>query len=337
MTGRAARWGSVLSGLAFVLVLGLSSLWFAGAIWFHSPRAWRYALVALPIAIAIGLVVLRWVGSASAAWIGLAAALALGALWWNSLAPASVADWAPDVAHGVTAEIGEREVVVRGVRRFDWITETQATERWTTERYDPNTITSLDLASSVWDNPAIAHTLVTFGFADGRHLAFSAEVRRRRGEEFSAFAGFFRTSELVLVAAEEDDILRLRSNVRKEALSLYPLRARPEDMKRLFLTYLETGNDLARQPKFYNTVTANCTTIIFDLARLVGSTLPYSWQVLVSGYLPEYLYREGLIRTTLPWSEVQREALVTPRGQAAPSGASYSAAIRSTGLFRNLK
>lgn len=331
---RRGRKRGVLSAIAFCLLVAAATIWSFGALWFHCAPPWRSPLIGLLFGVALGLLALRYARGDLAGWVGFAGLLVAGALWWSSLRPTDVADWAPDVAHGVTAEIGEREVVVHHIRRFDWTSETEAVEGWTSERYDPNTITSLDLVSSVWDSPAIAHTLVTFGFADGRHLAFSAEVRRRRGEEFSAFAGFFRTSELILLAGEETDMIRVRTNLRKEQVSLYPLRARPEDMKRLFLTYLETGNDLARQPKFYNTVTANCTTIIFDLARLVGSTLPYSWQVLVSGYLPEYLYREHLIRTTLPWSEVRREALVTPRGQAVGKGGDYSAAIRAADLYR---
>ena len=186
----------------------------------------------------------------------------------------------------------------------------------------------MDLLNSVWSNPAIAHTLVSFGFADGRHVVFSAEIRKERGEAFSEIGGFFKEFELVLIAAEEGDIVRLRTNIRRETVSLYPLLLPPQIARALFMSYIEKANALAAQPEFYQTITANCTTIVFGLARLIDPGIPFDWRIIVSGYLPDYLYDRGLIRTDLPLSKVKKQAEISSRAQAAPILGDYSRAIR---------
>jgi hypothetical protein len=67
---------------------------------------------------------------------------------------------------------------------------------------------------------AIAHTIISFGFADGQRLAFSIETRKERHEGFSSVAGFFKQFELAIVAADERDVIRVRSNVRGEDVRL---------------------------------------------------------------------------------------------------------------------
>lgn len=322
-------------GSAVILIAAiLTAAWFTGAVWFQSTPPWRAVWIACPWLVAVAVLVLSRKRGILFGGLTLVLALGIGALWWSSFHPSNDRDWAPDVAHGVTAEIGAREVVVHNIRAFDWITETKAVETWKSASYDPDTITSLDLASSVWSSPAIAHTVVTFGFADGRHLVFSGETRRTRSQEFSALGGFFKEFELILLAGEETDFLRLRTNVRKERLSLYPLRAKRENMKALFLSYLARGNQLARQPEFYNTLTTNCTTVIADLARHTGTSLPFDWRILVSGYLPDYLYERGAIRTNLPFSATREAAMVSQIAQEAAPGANYSETIRSGPLYR---
>jgi hypothetical protein len=64
-------------------------------------------------------------------------------------------------------------------------------------------VTGVDLFLSYWDSPAIAHTIASWEFEDGRHLAISIETRKERGETYSALLGFFRQFELYYVVADE--------------------------------------------------------------------------------------------------------------------------------------
>lgn len=93
--------------------------------------------------------------------------------------------------------------------------------------------------------------------------ALSAEIRREADEEFSSIGGFFKTFELILIAAEERDIVKLRTNFRGEDVSLFPLRLTPEQARLMLVSYLEWGNQLAAEPELYNTITANCPPLSF--------------------------------------------------------------------------
>lgn len=316
---RAATWAL----LGLILVPGTA--WSLTALWFQAPAGCRVPLMSLVGFSAVALLVLA-ARRMALAWAGMAVVgLAIGP-WWVSISPSNSRDWAADVSRTVTAEVAGNEVTLHDVRNFDWRTETDFTERWETRRYALDKLVSVDLFSSVWDNPAIAHTLIGFGFSDGQRVVLSIEIRKERGEAFSEIGGFFKEFELSMVAADENDIVRLRTDARGETVSLFPLKVTPEQARQLFLSYLDLANSLARTPEFYQTVTSNCTTVIYKLARLVDPRVPFDWRILLSGHLPDYLYEHGLIRTDLPLDEVKRQAMIRRQGKA---GQPFSLAIRS--------
>ncbi len=313
---------------AFLLAATLLvAVWTGAAFWFQLGPNLRWVGIATVAVLAVAIVHLGR-RRRSFGWLGLAVALVAAVFWWMSIEPSDNRDWAPDVARGVTAQMQGSEVIVSNVRNFEWRTETGFTPRWETRRYDLDAIISVDLVTSVWDNPAIAHTLLSFGFSDGQHLVFSAEIRRERGEEFSEIGGFFKQFELVMIAATESDIVRLRTNVRREDVHLYPLRMSPKQARELFVSFLQMGNELATQPQFYQTVTSNCTTVIFKLARLAKPGIPLDWRILVSGYLPEYLYDHGLIANDRSVEEMKAGAAISARALKQPDAADFSVMIR---------
>ncbi|OZA79898.1 MAG: hypothetical protein B7X76_08860, partial [Azorhizobium sp. 39-67-5] len=71
-------------------------------------------------------------------------------------------------------------LVLTDVRNFDWKTPNDFTPRWEVRTYDLSKLVSMDLIADYWDGEAIAHTMVSFGFSDGRYLIWSVEMRRRR-------------------------------------------------------------------------------------------------------------------------------------------------------------
>src|SRR5258708_16621322 len=91
---------------------------------------------------------------------------------------------------------------------------------------------------SYWTGPAIAHMLISFGFDDGEHVVFSVEIRRERIESFSEIGGFFKEFELSVIAADERDVIRVRTNVRGEDAYLYPLRIPASALRPSFLAHL---------------------------------------------------------------------------------------------------
>lgn len=317
--------GHLLFCLVALLVAGLGSM--ALGYLLEGARA-VLAIATLDVAIAgaLGLWFFRRRLAGAGALLIVFAALAL---WWGGVTPRNDRDWAPDVAHGVTAEIDGDVITLRNVRNFDWRTENEGLARWETRVYRLSELESLDVFTSVWDSPAIAHTLVSFGFSGGRHLVFSAEIRREKGEEFSSIGGFFKQFEMVLIAADERDIVRLRTNFRKEDVSLFPVDADAKFRRALLLSYLEYGNHLATHPEWYETIRSNCTTVVYRLARTLAPGAGLDWRILFSGYLPDYLYDHGYIARVLPLAEVKQRARISAIGLRTAPEADYSAAIRS--------
>lgn len=309
--------------LASLLMLCLS-LWGGGALWFQ----------AVPfLAVAWGVVSLAslawwWRRGSARALLPWLIAVALMMAWWSTIKPSHDRVWAADVARMVTGRVQGSVVTLDQVRNFEWRSDTDYTQRWEQRQYDLNQLRSVDVALSYWMGPAIAHTLVSFGFADGRYLTFSIEIRKERGESFDAIAGFFKRFETVLIAADERDILRVRTNVRDEDMYLYRLKMPPEVMRSLFLAYLDEGALLKREPRFYNTLTANCTTIIFEMARRIDPGLPLDWRLLASGYLDRYLYDIGALAGQGEFDSLRQQARITDKARAADKAIDFSDRIR---------
>ena len=255
-------------------------------------------------------------------------ALIAAMIWWASIKSSFDHEWAPDVAEIVTGSRDGDIVTLENVRNFDWRTETEFTPRWETRSYDLSKIESVDLFLSYWAGPAIAHTLVSFGFEGGEHVVFSAEIRKEKGETFSSIGGFFKEFDLALIAADERDIVRLRTNIRGEDVYRYRIEMPKAGMQALFLSYLATGNRLDTVPTFYNTVTANCTTVVFQLLRALDPALPFDYRILLSGYLPSYIYQNQGFKSGMTEPEFRRRAAISALGIAAGDSENFSEAIR---------
>jgi hypothetical protein len=248
------------------------------------------------------------------------AVLFLGLLgWWNGMAPSHDRDWIPELARlpQITRE-GET-ITVSNLRDFRWRTEADYDQRWETRSYDLTGIEGADLFLSYWSGEAIAHLLVSFTFKDSVPLTFSIEVRREKGEEWSSLAGFFRSYEMAYVAADERDIVGLRSHARKEDVRLFRLAATPAQARDVLLAYIADVNRLAATPRWYNTLTTNCTTVVYHLVGSVAPgwtfSLPLDPRVLLSGYLPGYLQRIGAVRTDIPLDELVRQGRISERAR----------------------
>lgn len=209
--------------------------------------------------------------------------------------PSNDRNWRPELSRTTYGTINGDIVTLHNIRDFDWTTENNAIAKWKTETFNLNALTSTDMILSVWNSPLIAHTLVSFGFQDGRYVTFSLEIRRQMGQKYSPIAGFFKQYEQALIAATERDIIYLRTNIRQEDVTLYPINLTPQQRKDLFLSYVTRANDLQEKPKFYNTLLANCTTVPYALVKSFAPNVPFDYRVLISGLLPEYLYDLNLL------------------------------------------
>jgi len=280
------------------------------------------------LAAAIALVMRRGVRVALPVF---AVALVAIGLWWNSLKPSNERDWQPEVAKLAYATINGDLVTVHNIRNFDYRTETDFTPAYYDKTFDVTKLDSVDLVAVYWMGPAIAHLLLSFGFGDD-HLAISIEARKEKGEGYSSAKGFFRQYELYYVVADERDVIRVRTNYRKdppEDVYIYRVVGPPENGRRVFLEYMRRLNRLREHPEFYNTLTTNCTTAILTNTRVNPESLPFTWKVLLSGYTPAYVYESGRLDRSLPFEELQRRSLVNAAGKAADQAPDFSRRIRA--------
>jgi hypothetical protein len=316
----------LLVPLAIVIVLAVA--WAALALWIDGPgsRALAGALVAAFLSATVTLfLVVRPVGRAAGAFLILWLAV-LG--WWLSIPPRADRDWQPDVARVATAEVHGEQVTVHNVRDFDYRSETDYTERWDDRTYDLSQLRGVDVFVSFWGPTLIAHTIMSWEFGDGRHLAISIETRKERGEAYSALRGFFRQYELYYVVADERDVVRLRTNYRGERVFLYRLRASPALARRLLVSYLEEVDALARMPRWYNALTHNCTTTIRFHVQQSGVRNPLDWRLFVNGKADELLYERHDIDTSLPLAELRARSDITDKAKAADQDPRFSERIR---------
>ena len=110
---------------------------------------------------------------------------------------------------------------------------------------------------------------MSFGFSGRDYLAVSIETRKAKGQGYSTIAGFFKQYELVYIAADDRDVIGVRTTYRQpqEDVYVYRLQVPPENIRRVVLDYVRTMNDMREHPRFYNTLTTNCTTTRLMSAR----------------------------------------------------------------------
>ncbi|MBY2987930.1 DUF4105 domain-containing protein [Rhizobium leguminosarum] len=315
---------------AVALIVAALTAWGSLAFWYRLPLPGAGRAIGACVFLTFGLLTVAALSSRlrMRAILSFAVAFALVLFWWNSIEPEANAAWAPDVARQVTGRIDGNSLTLTDVRDFEWRSNSDYTERWTTRTYDVSKVRTVDLFMSYWAGPKIAHVIFSFGFEGGEQLAWSIEVRHKVGGGFSPLADLFKNDPLVVVAADERDVVGVRSNVRGEDVQIYRLRATPEQARNLLLEYVAEANALARTPQFYNSITTNCTTTVAKLMRVAGDKVPFDWRLIVNGYLPDYAYDRGAVDTSMPLDRLREIAKIDVRARADGLSPDFSKAIR---------
>lgn len=317
----------LLAALASLPIV-LAALWCGLALRFRLPGPDLLREIvggAFVLGVLAALIAVRPLGRKLGALVVLFGAFAA---FYSTVRPSNDRDWSPEVARPVTGEVSGDALTLHNVRNFEYHGETDFTEHWETRTYDLAAIRGADLFLSYWGSPMIAHTIVSWDFADAPPLAVSIETRKERGEEYSAIRGFFREYELYYVAADERDLIGVRTNHRGEDVYLYRVRMSPAAARDLLLDYVKTMNDLAVHPRWYNAGVDNCTTGIRVHVEHIGSVRPWDWRILVNGYGDQLLYERGNIDTDLPFDELRKQSNIVARAKAAGTSPDFSARIR---------
>jgi len=302
--------------------------WSVLALWFDGPDSRALAGMMAGgltlVSIALATLVRPFLRGLVAALLPVVAV----ALWWASISPSNTRDWSPEVARTARAAFHESSVTIQNVRNFKYRSDSDYDQRWETRTYNLDRISGVDLFLSFWGPIHIAHTIVSWEFDDGQHLAISIETRKEKGESYSALRGFFRRYELYYVVADERDLVGLRTNYRGEQVYLYRIRIPRPQARALLVDYLNEVNLLAEHPRWYNALTQNCTTTIRGHAQDVGAGGPLDWRLLANGNVDQLLYERGRIDTDLPFADLRTRSNITERAKAAGDSSDFSARIR---------
>ena len=161
--------------------LFLLTAWAAGCLWFDGPqsRLWAGALVlAFVVAVIVLLIQVRPVWRL---WVGFLVLFVVVQLWWLAIEPSNDREWLADVVELPAVTFDGDLVTIRNVRNFQYRSETDFDANWETRAYDLSQLRGLDMFLVYWGSPMIAHTIASWEFADGQHLAVSIETRKEVG------------------------------------------------------------------------------------------------------------------------------------------------------------
>lgn len=251
------------------------------------------------------------------------------------IAPSNVRDWEPDQAVLSYAEIRGNQVVVHNVRNCRYFDQDTFVVAYEDRRYDLDAVRRVDfLVAPFVGMPLLAHTMLSFEFQgpDGvrQHLACSIEIRREKGETYSAWKGLARQYELMYVLADERDVIELRTSHRGEDVYLYRSTATAAQARALLVDVLQRANSLAERPEFYDAVANNCTTNLMQHVNRIDAdySIRYDYRVLLPGYTDRLAYDEGLIEHHGTFEETKAAAYLNPRALVAGNRPDFSQAIR---------
>lgn len=243
--------------------------------------------------------------------------------------PSHNRDWNIDQAILPYAEINDNLVTIHNVRNFSYESTTSYTPGYYDKTYDLNKIKKVWYMLEPFSGiPGSAHTLLSFEFEDDMFVAISAEIRKEKGEGFSPIKGLFNKFELMYVVADEKDVIKLRSNYRKDDVYVYP--AKTTKARELFVDMIERVNEIKDKPEFYNTIINNCTT---NLVRHVNTIAPgrapmLTINVVLPAHSDELAYRLGLFDTILSFEEAREHYHINERALKYANSPDFSVKIR---------
>lgn len=247
-----------------------------------------------------------------------------------SIRPSNNRDWTTDQAILASTEFDGNLIHVNNIRNFTYRTTDDYTPGYYDKTFD---LTKLQRAYYIvepfsdWEGSA--HTFVSFEFEGPEYLAISIEIRKEKGESFSALKGLFKRYELMYVIADERDAVKLRSNFRKDQVFVYPIKTTPERARLMFVDMLRRANKLAAKPEFYNTLTNTCTTnLAVHVNNIIPGRIPISYKVLFPGYSDQLAYDLGLIDTDLPFEAMREKFRINERAIQYADDPDFSTLIR---------
>jgi hypothetical protein len=245
--------------------------------------------------------------------------------------PSNNRNWNSDQEVLPYAEVNGNLIEVHNIRNFSYASTTSYTKNYYNKTFDLNTIKRVYYVVEPFSGiPGSAHTFLSFEFENDQFVSISVEIRKEKGEAYHPVKGLFNKYELMYVIADERDVIKLRSNYRKDLVYVYPAKTTKEKMQKLFLSMVKRATNLKNNPEFYNTITNTCTT---NIVRHVNSITPnrvpfFTLRVLLPENSDELAYNLGLLDTNLSFRDARKHYLINERAEKYADAEDFSVKIR---------
>jgi hypothetical protein len=305
----------------------LLCVWLFGAIWFDGPLSLGLGKGNAWLAILWAALLLA-AGFTPKPRLVRALLILVVLVPWLTIRPSNERDWKPEFARTGWSEINGDQVTLHEVRNFDYTPEGQVTERWESRTVHLSNLRGIDFFLDAFMGDWVAHPIMSFDFGPDGRVCLSIETRREKTESFSMLGGLYKMFELQYLFGDEKDFIRVRTNIRKEPLYLFPLSGTQEMWLEFFMDSVKAQNALRERPQFYNVISANCTTSL-RAHRQAEQKQRFDIRLLLNGKMDEMLFHRGALKNTeLPFPELRRRSFITPAAQAAHSDPAFSDLIR---------
>lgn len=244
--------------------------------------------------------------------------------------PSHQRDWRSDLTVLPYADISSDKVRFCNIRDCVYRAEDEYDVRHFDREIQLTDVQTIDfIVVPFKETPLLAHTMLSFGFSDGTYLVFSVEARLQKGQNYAAVGGAMNQFELMYIVGTEKDLIRLRTHVRKVDVYLYPIRATPAQVQKVFLRAVARVNQIARQPEFYETITNNCTTNIVDLINgIKPGEIPDDIRVLLPGHSDKMAYDLGLLAVQGPFDQIKAASKINLAAELNYDAYDFSQRIR---------
>ncbi|MEC7502742.1 MAG: DUF4105 domain-containing protein [Candidatus Thermoplasmatota archaeon] len=251
-----------------------------------------------------------------------------------AMSPSNERSWVNDNERLATVESEGDIALFRNVRDFNWRTTKDYDEQWIDVKVDLSKVTKIWFVLEYFspERREMAHTILSYEFEDGRRLACSIEVRKKKGVSYDPLKGIFRTYELIYVWGTERDIIGVRSRCRlKSKTHLFEgVVLGPGNERRMLESYIRRTNKLADEPEWYNTLTNTCTTnIVNHVNEVYPGRVPWAIGVMMPGLSPKMLLRNNLVKNTGGLDETMHLSVIDGASREWDSSVDFGDWIRS--------
>lgn len=258
----------------------------------------------------------------------MAAGVLLLSVYFLFTSPTNDGPWKRLYDRLASAEIAGDDVLISNFRRARYNAAGEPeTIHWEERRVRLSDLVDVWYGISVFGEPGLAHTFLSFDFGDGDPVVISVEARQRPDQEYGVLTGLLDGFHLAYVIADERDIIALRTHIRREEVFFQPLSIDRQSAVSLFRDMLARANGLGDQPAFYNSLTSNCTNSLLKDTDFPAWRRYLDWRILLPGYSDRIAHDFGLLDQRYTVDDLRSAAHIDPAAFSLDA-ADLSAEIR---------